>query len=233
MVADHIRRHYPARPERIRVIYNGVNLERFRPEMRVEFRQATRSAWETEEKEMVILFVSNNFRLKGLHCLIQALGKLKQVRGKVRYRLWVIGRGRRETYLKLAARLGCAEEIVFMGPQSHIEAYYAAADLLVHPTFYDPSANVCLEAMAGGLPTITTRYNGVSEIMEDNGLGEWIIDDPYDTDLLAGRIRRLCEEDVRQEVAQRSRSAVGALSLEENCRRVLEVYRQVIAEREK
>ena len=230
MVADHIQRHYPGNPERIRVIYNGVDLERFSADGRDKLRQETRHGWEVEE-DVVILFASNNFRLKGLHCLIRALGRLKRASRKVRYRLWVLGRGRREAYLKLATNLGCAEEVTFLGPQPQIEAYYAAADLLVHPTFYDPSANVCLEALASGLPTITTRYNGVSELLADHGLGEWVIDNPCDTDLLAEKIRRLGHEDERRELASRSRTLVEDLSLEENCRQVLEVYQEVIAER--
>lgn len=230
MVADHIRHYYPGEPERIRVIYNGVDLERFRPEGREELRRKLRRDWEAEE-DVVLLFAAHNFRLKGLHCLIRALGKLKQGRGKVRYRLWVIGRGKREAYHSLASGLGCAAEVTFLGPQPQMESYYPAADLMVHPTFYDPSANVCLEALASGLPTITTRCNGVSEIMEDHGLEEWVIDDPYDTALLMDKIRRLGEEDRRREVARQSRAAVEGLSLEENCRLILEVYREVLAER--
>lgn len=226
LVEGHIRHYYPVDPARIRVIYNGVDLERFHPERRRWIEERRRRELGVAG-ELVILFVAHNFRLKGLHCLIRALGKLGKIKGG--YQLWVLGRGKEEPYRRLASKLGCADNLRFLGGQAAVEEYYGAADLLVHPTFYDPSANVCLEAMASGLPVITTRYNGVSELMADGGLGEWVLDDPSDAQLLSEKIRQLGDEELRLRLTQRSREIVEGLSWEEHGRQVIQVYREAVA----
>lgn len=226
MVEGHIRRYYPVDPGRIRVIYNGVDLERFQPERKRWIEERRRSELGVTG-ELVILFVAHNFRLKGLHCLIRAVGEAAKVKGGCQ--VWVLGRGKEEPYRRLAAKLGCADNLRFLGGQAAVEEYYGAADLLVHPTFYDPSANVCLEAMASGLPVITTRYNGVSELLVDGGLGEWVLDDPSDAPLLGEKIRQLSDEELRQRLARRSREIVEGLSWEEHGRQVIQVYREALA----
>lgn len=203
------------------MIYNGVDLERFHPGRRRWIEEKRRRELGVAG-ELVILFVAHNFRLKGLHCLIRAVAAMGEIRGG--YQVWILGRGKEEPYRRLAAALGCADHLRFLGGQAAVEEYYGAADLLVHPTFYDPSANVCLEAMASSLPVITTRCNGVSELLSDGGLDACVLDDPRELQLLGERIRQLADEELRFVLGQRSREIVEGLSWEAHGRQVMQVY---------
>jgi len=213
-------RFYPYPANHIGVIYNGVDPTRFYPG-RGERRKGG-------ERSLSLLFVAHNFRLKGLSCLIKALSAVMTAEPRINLRLFIAGRGRQTPYIRYAQQLGCADRLVFLGPVADMPSCYRAADILVHPTFYDPSANVCWEAAASGLPVITTNFNGFSELMGE-GLEEYVLPDPRDTDRLRDAILKLLEEDRRREIGERLRTIVGQYTLERNYQEVMEVYRQVLA----
>lgn len=153
--------HYPA--ERIRVIYNGVDLSQFQP-------SASRAA----SAGMVrLLFVGQDFKRKGLAAVIDALAEVRDA--GIACRLRVVGSDDPALYRTQAAKLGLTESIAFDGPTRDIQSAYQDADLFVFPTLYDPFANVCLEALACGLPVLTTTTNGSSEVITEDADG-YIID---------------------------------------------------------
>ena len=106
-------------------------------------------------------------------------------------RLVVIGRGHRATHEAHAARLGVAERIVWLGPRPDVERWYAAADVAVLPTRYEPFGNVHLEALASGLPIVTSTEAGGSELIEDGVNGAVV--DPRDAKALAVAVDRFRE----------------------------------------
>lgn len=184
MVKRDISDYYGIPENRMDVIYNGVDVERFHPRNR-RYRQEVRSQYGFSAEDVLLLFVSNNFRLKGLQYLIQSLAFIKRKRQNVK--LLVIGRDRAEPYRRLAAKVGCADDVMFAGGVKDLKRYYAGADILVHPTFYDPCSLVVLEALASGLPVITTRRNGAGGIVED-GVEGFVLDDPRAIETLAEAI---------------------------------------------
>ena len=129
-----------------------------RPKRRIEARQQ----WGIGAEETIGLFAGMNYRLKGLEPLMYAL---QLVPAEMQYRILVVGSDRTKKYQSLAAKLGIADRIIFAGYCSEMRNAYFASDFLVHPTFYDPCSHVVPEAMACGLPVITTKYNGASELM--------------------------------------------------------------------
>ncbi len=151
---------YPYPEERIHVIYNGVDLKKFSPGHK---RQVN------NKKVLRLLFVSQDFRRKGLIHLIEAIAILKGM--SLPCLLQVVGSDNPSHYLKKAKRLGIDREIEFSGTSKSVEDYYREADLFVLPTQSDPFANVCLEAMACGLPVATTTNNGASEIIDEGETG--------------------------------------------------------------
>jgi UDP-glucose:(heptosyl)LPS alpha-1,3-glucosyltransferase len=181
MVHRDISDYYGIPADRMVVIYNGVDTEYFHPRNK-KYRKGIRSQYGLGPEDLLLLFVSHNFRLKGLRYLIQALALIKRKRQNVK--LLVIGRDRAEPYRRLAKRVGCADDVFFAGGVRDLERYYAGADILVHPTFYDPCSLVVLEALASGLPVITTRRNGAGGIIED-GLEGLVLDDPRNVETLA------------------------------------------------
>jgi len=105
----------------------------------------------------------------------------------------------------------------------------AAADLFVLPTIYDPFSNACLEAMASGLPVITTRANGVAEIMEHWRTGA-IVADPRDVAMLADRMVEFLDPQGQEERSAGARACAEALPLERHLKQMLDLYMDVLRE---
>lgn len=219
-----LEEYYRIPPERVRVVPHGVDLSRFNPGLQGRFREDVRRDLGCSPRETVILFVANNFSRKGLGLLIEALARVRDER----MRVVVAGRGNPQPFLKTAATLGVADQLTFTGPVHEIEAFYGAADLFALPTLYDPFANVCLEAMACGLPVITTRQNGASEIIKAGETG-FILDDPGDVDRLADALRALQDPRVRREMGERAGEVASRHSLQTYTERTLQVYQEVVA----
>lgn len=177
LVKEHCQKNFALADERVSVIYNGVDLQKFSPaipEKRRELRTALRVG-----EEIVFLFAAHNFRLKGLDCLLEAWSKLS---GKP-FRLLVMGRD------KPPQRARDFGNITFLGARADTVELYQAADVLVHPSFSDTFGRVILEALACGLPVITTRLAGASELITDGKEG-YVLDDPQETSALAERMAR-------------------------------------------
>jgi UDP-glucose:(heptosyl)LPS alpha-1,3-glucosyltransferase len=220
-VADDMVRYYPSSAARITVIHNGVDLQRYNPEETERRRPAARRRFGIDEPATVLLFVSNNYRLKGLHDLVRALPQIKLgVEGPVK--LLVAGRGHKAPFQRPAASLGVASDIVFAGPVEDLRDGYAAADLLVHPTYYDAFGFVGLEAMACGLPLVVSRNAGVSEVTDDRGA--ILVDMPCSTDALADAVRRAADPVFRRAARPINWQRAQQHPLHENYRKVLELY---------
>lgn len=137
-----LRRDYGA--ERVEIVYNGVDLARFRPDPAI--RVATRSALGAQGP--VALFLGTGFRRKGLDVAIEALPP--------GWTLWVAGKDR---------PWAAPANVRFLGPARDPERLLQAADVMLLPTRYDPFANACLEALACGIPALTTPDNGAAEVL--------------------------------------------------------------------
>ncbi len=201
MVKEEIRKHYKLPEKKICVIYNGINLSDFDYPDRDALRREKRRALGIGEDSLVLLFVGSGFERKGLVYLIRALKVLKdRFRGRD-IRALVIGRGRTNRYGAEAERLGIGDRVVFTGPVKDAHLYYPAGDIFMLPTLYDPFSNASLEAMAAGLPVVTSRANGASEIIT-NGKEGAVCDVPYDHEELAEKTA-LFMDDERRTVAGR------------------------------
>lgn len=183
MVKDQIIKHYGVEDSRISVIYNGVDLKRFSFQNRDGLRNELRQSFSISEDAKVILFVGTGFERKGLKTLINAAALLKEKNA----RLIVIGKGRIQKYAKQAAGAGIGEKVIFMDAQKNIEKFYAAADLFVLPTLYDPFSNATIEAMASGVAVITTRNNGAAELVV-NGQNGFVTESLGDATELAEKM---------------------------------------------
>jgi UDP-glucose:(heptosyl)LPS alpha-1,3-glucosyltransferase len=223
MVHRDISAYYGISADRMAVIYNGVDIERFHPRNR-SYAEEIRSHYGFSPKDVVLLFVSNNFRLKGLLYLIQALALIKRKRENVK--LLVVGRDSAEPYRRLTKKIGCADDVLFAGGVRDLERYYASADILVHPTFYDPCSLVVLEALASGLPVITTRRNGAGGIIKD-GMEGFVLDDPKDVDVIAEKILFLSQPGTLKEASNASRRLGERYSHERCYRAMLKVFQEI------
>lgn len=170
---EEVTRHYGIPHTRMSTIYNGVDTDRFHIGVRQRLRKEQRALWGVSTGELVLLYVGSGFHRKGLGAVVKALGELRR-RGLTNVRLIVAGKGRLGPYQRLAQKLSVADLVRFEGHRHEVESCYAGADLFVLPTLYDPFANACLEAMACGLPVVTTEANGAAELLH-NGVNGYVL----------------------------------------------------------
>ncbi len=163
MVKNEIVDLYNYRRDKIDVVRNGVPLDRFGVDP--ARREKSRADLRLESDDIVALFVGTGWERKGLRYAIEAV----ETCANSKLRLLVAGRGDPAHYRSTQAR--------FLGEAADLGSIYVAADIFILPTIYDPFSNACLEALACGLPVITTRANGFCEIMEDRIHGS-IVDLP-------------------------------------------------------
>jgi UDP-glucose:(heptosyl)LPS alpha-1,3-glucosyltransferase len=226
MVKEEIIFYYKVPKERITAIFNSVDIRRFHPDNRVRWRGNVRAELGIDEKETVLLFVSNNYRLKGLRPLIRAVALLRRRCSNWQLRLLVAGRGHINRYQFLARRLRVANRVLFLGSIKDTEIYYAASDIYVHPTFYDSFALTILEALATGLPVVTSRFAGAADAIVE-GVSGRVIENPADVPALADAIQYFISEEERQKAQPVARATAEEYSPEYNLRETLKVYRQV------
>jgi len=237
MIRRQMLRSYPIRDDAIRVVYNGVDLERFQPR-RTEEDGAELRARLGFGDETVFLIVAHDFDLKGVDAILRALGSMRRegrraglivvgpgtMRGK---KFWGVPLARPcDRFPRLAHRAGCADAVRFVGFQSDPVPFYRAADVYVQPTLYDPCSLVVLEALACGLPVITSRDNGTSELIR-SGVEGGILDDPLDVTDLARHMTRFLDPRRRRVAGIAARALAERHSRERNLEEILSVYREV------
>src|SRR5713101_4601620 len=177
---------YPA--TEIAIVRNGVPLDRFRFDP--ELREKSRNDLKLKPDEIALLFAGSGWERKGLRFAIEAMELCRDRK----LRLLVAGRGNERDYKP--KRFFTEEPVRFLGEVADLRPIYAAADIFILPSIYDPFSNACLEALASGLPVITTRDNGFSEIVE-NGVHGSIVDRSSDSDALRDAIQFWSDESRR------------------------------------
>jgi UDP-glucose:(heptosyl)LPS alpha-1,3-glucosyltransferase len=217
MVKDDVRKHFPFPDEKLHVIYNAVDPREFNPGVR-RLGAALRMRLGIAQSEMVFLLVGSGYARKGVPVAIRALARLP-----ARARLVVVGHDKRPAhYEALARRAGVRERVVFAGPQRDPKPYLGAADAFVLPTLYDPLSNAVLEALACGLPVVTSRRCGAGELVVAHGAG-WVCD-AWDSEALAAHMTRIMDDSERAQVAARAAPAVAALTPDAMAERLLALY---------
>jgi UDP-glucose:(heptosyl)LPS alpha-1,3-glucosyltransferase len=223
MVRRHLQDHHAVAPENIRLLPIAAPPERLDEADRPRRRQEARQRWGLTG--VTALFAGMNYRLKGLVPLLHALAQLRPLSLDV----LVAGEPRTAAFERLARRLGVADHVRFLGYCRDMRDAYFAADLLVHPTFYDPCANVVLEALTCGLPVITSRHNGAAELLRPVG-GERgdraegiVIDDPHDHAELAAALQALLDPGRRSACASAARRNAEGWTFERHYAALVEV----------
>jgi UDP-glucose:(heptosyl)LPS alpha-1,3-glucosyltransferase len=179
---------------------------------------------------LAILCVAQNFRRKGVYRLLQAAQALRQrAPGPFRVRIVGLGYASGPRYEQLARTLGVADCVEFVGETDDIAKIYADDDVFCLPTFYDPCPLVMLEALACGLPVVTTRFNGAGELITPGQEG-FIIEDPRDVPALADALIKLFDAPTRARMAAAARALAERHTSERNFEEILAVFRHVAGE---
>jgi UDP-glucose:(heptosyl)LPS alpha-1,3-glucosyltransferase len=121
-----------------------------------------------------------------------------------------------------------ASAVRFEGHRTDVERCYAGADLFVLPTRYDPFANTCLEAMACGLPVVTTTANGVAELICD-GVNGCVLDDMPGAEALADALQSLLRWERRRAMGEAAQRTAAAYPLARMLRQTVQLYESVVS----
>jgi UDP-glucose:(heptosyl)LPS alpha-1,3-glucosyltransferase len=225
MCARDYQNYHDVPAERIRLVYHGTDNERFTPLNRNRYREEIRDRLGMREHEVMLLFVGHDYQRKGLATAVRAAKRLEAEGAAVR--LVVVGGKKRRPQPLLDAAHGV---LIHVGAIDDPVPYYAAADVFVLPTYYDPCSLSVSEAAASGLPSVTTRFNGAAELLTE-GVDGSVISDPADDAELAGALRPLLDEKVRQRMGEAARKLALTHTLERNCDQIVSIYQQVAGEK--
>ena len=174
--------------------------------------------------ETVFLFVGSGFARKGVGTIARA-ARLLAERGCEAFRVVLVGKGDPSTYVRSAGP--ASGRLLFTGPVAGADDLFLGADAFLFPTVYEPFSNACLEAMAAGLPVVTTAVNGASEVLREGESG-FLLEDPFDAAALADRMEKLLSSDLRRRMGEQARRVAEAYPVERNTRETLEVLDRVL-----
>jgi glycosyltransferase involved in cell wall biosynthesis len=215
-VAGELREHYAVPRERISVIHNGVDVRRFAPSGSVGPRSA----------DLRLVFVGYEFDRKGLGAALRAVAASRHASS-----LTVVGGANPARYRTLASELGLSSDAVkFAGHQSDVVPILQESDALIFPTKYEPFGLVILEALACGLPVITTAAAGAAEVIGEASLRRLLVDDPNSIEQLKERIDLLGDAQSNEWSALRlaARATAESASWTARVRQHLDLYGELV-----
>lgn len=219
MIKREIIEDFSVDPRNIHVIYNAIDSSRFIPAESGQ-RQILRQQFDLPASATVLCFVGSGFERKGLAAAIRAIAPTD------RY-LLVVGQDKAEQqYRALAQSLGCAGRVRFCGMQKETLPFYQAADALLLPTLYDPFPNVILEAMACGLPVITSETCGGAEFIEQHKNG--FVCDALDIPALTDAVMAITPLDYDNKMGLNARYKVSEETPERLSRQLVSLYQNLL-----
>ena len=215
---------YRTPSERVSVVYNGVDLARFHPDNRKRWRDEMRSALGLPPGAWIVAFVGSGFERKGLGPLLEAVATLRDPR----VHLLVAGKGRTEAYRRMVSRLGLAEVVTWIAPRPDVERLYAAADAVALPARYEPFGNVHLEALASGIPMLTSATAGGAEAVRD-GINGAVVPSLDAADIARG-LRAIRDADAGR-LARAAREAAEPFTYAAQVDGLEKIYRALASQR--
>jgi UDP-glucose:(heptosyl)LPS alpha-1,3-glucosyltransferase len=219
LLKDHFHR------QDVRIIPNGVDTAQFSPSSLFARRSAARHRRNLQDSHFVVLLIGNDLRAKGLDTVLRAVSALRELP------ILVIAAGddSPDSFREMAKSLGISERCRFEPCREDVLDFYAAADLYVSPSREDSFGLPVAEAMACGLPAITSIFAGISSLLHD-GVDSLILRDPHDAKTLATMIRTLYQQaEWRSRMGQAAAKAALAWTWDRNAAAVWEFLKELNA----
>jgi UDP-glucose:(heptosyl)LPS alpha-1,3-glucosyltransferase len=231
-VKEQFINHYNLDSERIALVPNGVKVDNqidtgIAEKLKTQIFQQLKI--ESSANPVFFLFGANNFRLKGLGVLTEALALLEKSQPlRIPY-LIVAGGGKINKFRSLAEKFNVDKKIVFLGHLPHIQNALSISDVAVLPTFFDPCSRYILEALSACKPVITTKFNGASDFFVNNRHGK-VLDTPENADSLAEAIRYFTD---MKNIENASKAIIKDnlkenISIERAARQLIDVYESIL-----
>ncbi|MTD28876.1 glycosyltransferase family 4 protein [Erwinia sorbitola] len=221
MIKREIVEQFHVDAEKITVIYNAIDHHTFYP-ADIAVKRQLREQYQLPAQAHCLIFVGSGFERKGLAAAIRAIAPTDSY-------LMVIGRDKNEkSWRALASSLGCEARIRFMGMQKNTLPFYQAADGLLLPTLYDPFPNVILEAMACGLPVITSTTCGGAEFITNGANG--FVTDALDVPALTAAVQQLPREALDSAMGSAAREKIMPYNPSALSSQLIDLYQRVLTQ---
>lgn len=228
MVVDDIEAYFGFPAKDILLVYNGIDLQKFNPAAKACRREEARRQLHLAEKEIIFLFLSYTLRKKGIYPLLGAASILNEkYRGK--FKVLVVGKELGRAIREKVSAYSLSDTVFFYGPTKEPMRYFASADVFVLPTYYDTCSLVTIEAMACGIPVITTEYNGAAGII-NSGVDGYVVSHPPASEELARAMEVFFAEERLQEMKEKAAQKALGYSLASNHDAIVSVCEAVAAE---
>ena len=219
---------YRVDPERIQVIHPGVDIERFQRLDRQRCRRESRKHFGIDPSDIVILFVSMNFDIKGLDSLIAAVAKARSKHPSEKLKLLVVGKGNYKKYGGIAQRLVIENDVIFAGIQKeNLEQIYLACDIFSMLSKFDTFGMTVLEAMAASLPVIISSNVGAKDLVGE-GINGFVINDTTNADMICDRIGSMLNSKTRNTMAKEAYDTALNNNWDAVAKRVQDIYEEML-----
>lgn len=220
MVKAEIIEHFDIDPKKLRVIYSGVDLVRFHPDQRQQ-RSAVLRKLNIPTSSTVYVFIGSGFERKGLATTLKSFTRLNNAAYLI-----VVGYDKHQTkYQQMATAFGVENRVRFLGAVDDVTPYYAAADVFVQPSLYDPFPNAVLEALASGLPVITSEKTGAAEVIE-NGVNGYVVD-ALAIDATADAMMQLQDRPQASKIGAAARNTAENFDMHQMVQKLTALYKEL------
>ena len=217
-------------PERIKVIHPGIDPGLFHKDDFQKARDQINRKFGISPDELLLLFVSMNYELKGLDGILRAVSALNDRSVK----LLVVGKGNENKYRKIAGQSGLAGQVVFAGVQDYTEVIrlYQVADVFMMPSNFDAFGISVVEAMAASCPVIIAKTVGARDIVSD-GINGFIVENEFETEAMVHCLRKLKSAELRRTMGLRAREAALAMTWGRTATQYADLYQSILSARQK
>ena len=217
MVRQQIIDIYNINPNKIKVVYNGIELKEIN--YNKSFERLSKE-FSIRKGQSILIFVGSGFKRKGVREFLKIISKLQTKN----IRAFIIGKDKNiNQYRNLAKELKIEHKISFTGPRLDVDDFYTISDIMLFPTHYDPFSNVVLEAMNFKNVVFTTHSNGASEILDN----KFIMNNPFDSKTISYIDNLFADKNALDEVKIDNRKKSEKFSIQNNLERTLEVINQI------
>lgn len=219
-------REFDVDPVKVQVVHPGVDIDRFDKLDRRFCRDKIRERYKIGGNDIVLLFVSMNFELKGLKNLIAAMGMTKSKHPSKGLKLLVVGRGNSKKYGRLAKKAGIGNDVIFAGVwKENIEQIYKASDIFVMPSGFDTFGMAVLEAMSASLPVIISNAVGAMDLVED-GINGFVVE-RENIDSINSKIGLMLNNEKRENMAKNAYKTAAENTWDLMADRIVKIYEKL------
>jgi len=221
MVKEHIIKDYDIPEGKITVIYNGANINNINEDEINRRKSILLKEFPIAKEKPIILFVGSGFKRKGVEEFLHILSKIEST-----FHAFVVGKEKKlKKYIELSKHLQLENKVTFTGPRKDVENFYAASDIFLFPTHYEPFGLVVLEAMGFGNAIITTesKYCGASELLKF----ETKMNAPDDYSIVSYINQLLNDSSLLYSIQQKNMQIAKNYTIEKNAEKIMQLIKDL------